>query len=127
VNRKETAVNEKSYPEYHSHLRSLLGKLGKELQGPMSGFGQLHKAALAEGALSAKVKELIALAIAVSARCQGCIAFHTHSALKAGASRPEILETLGVAVLMGGGPAAMYACEALEALEQFQAASTAKS
>jgi AhpD family alkylhydroperoxidase len=116
-----------TYPEYHSHLRSLLGKLGKELQGPMTGFGQLHKAAVADGALSAKVKELVALAIAVSARCQGCIAFHTHSALKVGASRPEILEALGVAVLMGGGPAAMYACEALEALEQFQTASTTKS
>ena len=112
-----------TYPEYHNHLRNLLGKLGKELQGPMTGFGQLHKAAVADGALSAKVKELIALAIAVSARCEGCIAFHTHSALKAGASRPEILD----AVLMGGGPSAMYACEAQEALEQFQAASTAKS
>ena len=87
-----------NYPEYHSHLRTLLGKLGKELQGPMAGFGQLHKAAVADGALSAKFKELIALAIAVSARCEGCIAFHTHSALKAGASRPEILEPLGVAV-----------------------------
>ena len=116
-----------TYPEYHSHLRNLLGKLGKELQGPMTGFGQLHKAAVADGALSAKVKELIALAIAVSARCEGCIAFHTHSALKAGASRPEILEGLGGAVLMGGGPSTMYACEALEALDQFQAASTAKS
>ena len=114
-----------TYPEYHSHLRNLLGKLGKELQGPMTGFGQLHKAAVADGALSAKVKELIA--IAVSARCEGCMAFHTHSALKAGAGRPEILEALGVAVLMGGGPSAMYACEALEALEQFQAASAAKS
>ena len=115
-----------TYPEYHSHLRNLLGKLGKELQGPMTGFGQLHKAAVADGALSMKVKELISLAIAVSARCEGCIAFHTHDALRAGASRPEILEALGVAVLMGGGPSAMYACEALEALEQFQAASSAK-
>jgi AhpD family alkylhydroperoxidase len=116
-----------TYPEYHSHLRTLLGQLGKELQGPMTGFSQLHKAAITDGALSGKIKELIALAIAVSAHCEGCIAFHTHSALKAGTTRPEIFETLGVAVLMGGGPSAMYACEALEALEQFQAASTAKS
>jgi AhpD family alkylhydroperoxidase len=115
-----------TYPEYHSHLRSLLGKLGKELPGPMTGFGQLHKAAIADGTLSGKIKELIALAIAVTSRCEGCIAFHTHSALKAGATRPEIFEALGVAVLMGGGPSAMYACEALEALDQFQAASTAK-
>jgi AhpD family alkylhydroperoxidase len=116
-----------TYPEYHNHLRNLLGKLGKELQGPMTGFGQLHKAALAEGVLSTKVKELIALAIAVSTRCEGCIAFHINDALRAGASRPEILEALGVAVLMGGGPSTLYACEALEALEQFQAALAAKA
>jgi AhpD family alkylhydroperoxidase len=116
-----------TYPEYHGHLRHLLGKLGKELQGPMAGFGQLHKAAVTDAALSTKAKELIALAIAVSARCEGCIAFHTHDALRAGASRPEILEALGVAVLMGGGPSAMYACEALEAMDQFQTASTLKS
>ena len=112
---------QQSYPEYRNHLRDLLGKLGKELPGPMGGFGQLHKAALTEGALSVKIKELIALAIAVSARCEGCIAFHVQGALKAGAARPEILEALGVAVLMGGGPSAIYACEALEAMEQFQA------
>jgi len=116
-----------TYPEYRSQLRSLLSKLGTDLQGPMSGFGQLHEAALADGVLSAKVKELIALAIAVSARCKGFIAFHTYDALRAGASRPEIVETLGVAVLMGGGPSAMYAGEALEALQQFQTAATAKS
>jgi alkylhydroperoxidase/carboxymuconolactone decarboxylase family protein YurZ len=64
-----------TFPEYHSHLRGLLGKLAKELPGPMTGFGQLHKAGLADGALSVKVKELIALAIAVSARCEGCMPF----------------------------------------------------
>jgi AhpD family alkylhydroperoxidase len=122
LSQKETDMTGQSYPEYHSHLRNLLGKLGKDLQGPMAGFGQLHKAAVADGALSGKIKELIALAIAVNSRCEGCIAFHTHDALRAGASRSEILESLGIAVLMGGGPAAMYACEALEALEQFQAA-----
>jgi AhpD family alkylhydroperoxidase len=118
---------EKSFPEIYNRLRALLGKLGKELPGPMGGFGQLHKQTVADGALTAKVKELIALAVAVAVRCEGCIAFHTHDALKAGASRAEVLEAVGVAVLMGGGPSAMYACEALEALEQFQTASAAKS
>jgi AhpD family alkylhydroperoxidase len=117
-------MSAQSYPAYQSHLRNLLGKLGKELPGPMGGFGQLHKAALADGALSTKVKELMALAIAVSSRCEGCIAFHTQAALKAEATRAELFETLGVAILMGGGPSAMYACEALEAIEQFQAASS---
>jgi AhpD family alkylhydroperoxidase len=112
-----------TYPEYYNHLRSLMGKLGKELQAPLAEFGRLHKATLADGALGVKVKELIALGIAVSTRCKGCIAFHTQDAIRAGASRAEILEALGIAILMGGGPSVMYACEALEALDQFQAAS----
>jgi AhpD family alkylhydroperoxidase len=114
---------EKQFPEYYNYLRGLLAKLGKELPGPMGGFAQLHKQAVADGALTGKVKELIALAIAVAVRCEGCIAFHTHDALKAGASWQEILEAIGVAVLMGGGPSVMYGAEALAALDQFQAAS----
>jgi AhpD family alkylhydroperoxidase len=113
---------EQTYPEYHQHLQSLMLKLGNELSGPMSGFGQLHRHALADGALSTKVKELIALGIGIAARCDGCIAYHVHDALKAGATRKEILETIGVAVLMGGGPAAMYGTEAFAALNQFETA-----
>ena len=95
-------------------------RLGRELSGPMGGFANLHKAATAKGALDAKTKELIALGIAVAVRCESCIAFHVHDALAAGASRAEVLDTLGVAVMMGGGPAAMYACDAFSALEQFE-------
>lgn len=115
-------MTETNYPERYSHLRSLTGKLAKELPGPMAGFAHLHKEALAEGALSVKVKELIALAISIRVRCDGCIAFHTHAALRAGATRQEVLEAIGVAVLMGGGPAAIYGSEALAALDQFEAA-----
>jgi AhpD family alkylhydroperoxidase len=74
-----------------------------------------------EGALSTKVKELIALAIAITVRCDGCIAYHVHDARKAGATRQELVETIGVAVMMGGGPSVMYGAEALEALNQFEA------
>jgi AhpD family alkylhydroperoxidase len=62
----------------------------------------------------------MALSIAIAVRCEGCIAFHVHDAIAAGATRQEIVETIGVAVMMGGGPAAMYACDAFEALEQFE-------
>ncbi len=117
---------EKQFPEYYNHLRGLLGQVGKELPGPMGGFAQLHKQAVADGVLTAKAKELIALAIAVAGRCEGCIAFHTHDALKAAASRREILEAIGVAVLMGGRPSVVYGAEALEALDQFQASAAAK-
>lgn len=111
----------KRYPEYYEHLQSLIGRLGKEIPGPMSGFGKLHKEAVADGVLPPKVKELIALGIAISVRCDGCIAYHVHDALRAGATKQEITETIGVAILMGGGPSLMYGAEAFEALEQFEA------
>lgn len=107
------------FPARRNELQSLMPRLGRELPGPISGFAGLHKAATADGALNAKTKELIALGISVALRCEPCIAYHVHDALKAGATRPEILDALGVAVMMGGGPAAMYACEAFEALDQF--------
>lgn len=109
-----------NYPARRNELQGLMMRLGRELPGAMGGFGNLHKAATAKGALDAKTKELIALGIAVAVRCKSCIAFHVHDALAAGASRAEVLDTLGVAVMMGGGPAAMYACDAFTALEQFE-------
>ena len=111
----------KHYPEYYQHLKHLMGKLSSEIPDPMGGFGRLHKTAVGDGVLDAKVKELIALGIAITVRCDGCIAFHVHDALEAGATHDEITETIGVAVLMGGGPSVMYGSEALEALEQFEA------
>lgn len=110
----------KDYPEYYGHLQQLVGNLRSGLSGPMSGFAHLHQKAMADGALSSKVKELISLAIAITVRCDGCVAYHVHDAIEAGATREEILEVVGVAVLMGGGPSVIYGSEVLEALEQFQ-------
>lgn len=109
----------KDYSKRYNDLTRLMGDLGDEIPATMSGFNSLHKASTAEGVLSTKTKELIALGIAITVRCDGCIAFHVHDALKSGASSEEIIETIGVAVMMGGGPALMYGCEALEALNQF--------
>lgn len=108
------------YPERHHDLQVLLGRLSRELPGTVAGFAHLHKEATAAGTLGLKFKELIALAIAVAIRCDNCVAYHVHDALKAGATHAEIVETLGVAMMMGGGPATMYACDAFEALEQFE-------
>lgn len=110
------------YVAYHRHLEERLTQLGRELPGPMTGFARLHKKAIEDGALSRKTKELMALAISVAVRCEGCIAYHTHDAIAAGATRQELLETIGVAIMMGGGPASMYAAYALDAIEQFMAA-----
>ncbi|MDD2877580.1 MAG: carboxymuconolactone decarboxylase family protein [Acidiphilium sp.] len=84
----------------------------------MKAFGTLAKSAHGGTALDAKTKELIALAIGVATRCQPCIAYHARDAARAGATRAEIAETLGMAIYMGAGPSAMYAAEALEAFDQ---------
>jgi AhpD family alkylhydroperoxidase len=109
-----------NYPQKYDELRAGMGRYGQASPDVMTAFQALHQAGAADGLLDTRTKELIALAIAVVVRCDGCIAFHVHDAIKAGASREEIVEALDVAVLMGGGPALMYVIEALEALEQFE-------
>jgi AhpD family alkylhydroperoxidase len=111
-----------TFPERHAHLQQLVTELGREASGPMSGFARLHASSVTDGELESKVKELMALAIAIAIRCEDCIAYHVHDALAAGASRKEIAETIGVAVMMGGGPAAVYGAQALEAVGQFESA-----
>lgn len=112
----------KNYPEIYGHLNELMGRLGAEAPEVMGGFAAIHSASSADGALPKKTKELIALAIGIAVHCDGCIAYHVHDALQAGASRAEVMDTVGVAVMMGGGPSVVYGCEALEAVEQFEAA-----
>jgi len=109
----------KDYSKRYNDLSRNMKTLGTRIPETMKGFSALHKASTAEGVLSSKTKELIALGIAITVRCDGCIAFHVHDSLQAGASSEEILETIGVAVLMGGGPSVVYGCEAMEALEEF--------
>ena len=86
-----------------------------------AGFGQLHKGAVADGALPAKVKEVMALAIAVVKQCDGCIAYHAKAAAHHGATPEEVAEALGVALLMDGGTATVYGPRAWEAYEEFSA------
>lgn len=109
----------KDYSKKYNDLTKAMSELGSKIPETMNGFNTLHKASIAKGALSSKTKELVALGIAITVRCDGCIAFHVHDALDSGATSQEILETIGVAVLMGGGPAVVYGSEAMEALEQF--------
>ncbi len=109
----------KDYSKNYNDLTKLMGELGDRIPATMLGFSELHKASVTEGALPTKIKELIALGIAITVRCDGCIGFHVRDALIAGASSEEIMESIGVAVMMGGGPAVVYGCEAMEALNQF--------
>lgn len=106
-------------PARYDTLRQGLDDLAGAVPAVMDGFSRLHRNAVTGGALDERTKELMALAVAVAVRCDGCIAFHVHDAVRAGASRDEVAEAIGVAVLMGGGPAAVYGTEALRAYDQF--------
>ncbi len=112
---------ENNHPANYQRLQALIAELSGSLPGTMQAFKGLHKQATADGALDRKTKELIALGMALSINCSGCVAYHVKQALESGASREEILEAVGVAVMMGGGPAVVYGCEALAALDQFLA------
>lgn len=100
-------------------ISTQLAKMRKEMPEVMAGFSSLAQAASKEGVLDKKTKELIAIALAVANHCPGCIGFHSQTLVKLQTSREELLETLGMAVYMGGGPSLMYAAEALEAFEEF--------
>ena len=109
----------KNYPKMATDLKTSVGRLSKGIPDTMKGFAAMRAAAHAEGALEPKTKELVAMAISVAVRCDGCIASHTNGAETHGASREEVLETLSMAVLMGGGPSVVYSAQALDAFDQF--------
>ncbi|WP_137127325.1 carboxymuconolactone decarboxylase family protein [Roseomonas sp. HF4] len=90
----------------------------------MKSFGALGAAATAAGALDTKTKELMALAIGIATHCDGCVAYHTRAALKHGATRQEVAETVAVGLYMGGGPAAVYGADALRAYDQMAGAAS---
>lgn len=111
-----------SYKERIGELNNYLGKVSKGVPDVMAAFGQLSKAAGKEGALDKKTKELIALAIAIAVKCDGCIGFHTKALAGLGATIEEIHEVCGMSVYMGGGPSLMYAADAVKSFEEFKGA-----
>lgn len=115
----------KDYPEIVRDISANLTTLRSDIAPVMQGFSAMAQAATKPGILDKKTKELIALAIGVATHCDGCIGFHTQSLVKLGASRAEIEEALGMAIYMGGGPALMFAADALGAFDQFQKLATA--
>ena len=111
------------HDDYNGY-RNQLGLGFQELYAAMpevgKAFGGIHQAASKDGKLDSKTKELMAVAISAVIRCEGCIALHVYNALKAGATDDELHETLGVAVMMGGGPAMVAATEAMQAAKDFR-------
>jgi AhpD family alkylhydroperoxidase len=109
------------YSQIIDDLKQPSRSLSQAIPDVWAGFGQLHKAAVAEGVLPAKIKELMALAIAVVKQCDGCIAYHAKAAARKGATAEEVAEALGVALLMDGGTASTYGPRAWEAYREFAA------
>jgi AhpD family alkylhydroperoxidase len=103
---------------YLAGVSARMKEMRNEHPDVMKGFSALAQAALKPQALDAKAKELIALGISVAVRCDDCIGFHVKAALAHGATREEIMETLGMAIYMGAGPSVMYASHVLDAYEQ---------
>jgi AhpD family alkylhydroperoxidase len=108
----------KSFKQITGDVSKALATMRHDVPEAMQGFAALSRAALKPGALSALDKELIALAIGVSSRCDACIGFHVQSLIRLGVSREQFMETLAVCTYMGGGPTLMYAAEAVRAYEE---------
>ena len=106
------------HPGLMQDINNSLAPFRKAQPTAMAGFGQLAKAAITDGELSGKHKELIAVAIAVTQGCSGCIGFHVKALVQLGCTRGELEEMLAVCVYMGGGPALMYSAEVISAWEK---------
>jgi AhpD family alkylhydroperoxidase len=109
-----------------NHFRDGLAELGSQgralramIPDVYRGFTEMDRAAMASNALDKKHKELIAMAIGVAVRCDGCIAAHARGAFAAGASKQEAAEAIGVSILMQGGPATVYGARAYAAFCEF--------
>ncbi len=100
-------------------LRAPTRELRQAIPQVYAGYKQLHDSALAAGALDARTKELMALAIAVSKECDGCIAAHARAAVLHGATPAQAAEAIGVTFLMNGGPATVYGARAFAAFQEF--------
>ncbi len=109
----------KDFPKIATTLSGDIRDLRAAAPEVMKAFSGLAQSATTSATLDHKTKELIALAIGVALRCDGCIAFHAKALVAAGATREEVAEVLGVNVYMGGGPSMVYSAQALEAFDQF--------
>lgn len=107
------------YPQLAKDLTKTIKDMRQGIPATMEAFSALAKASTEAGALDTKTKELIACALAVAVRCDGCIAFHVKAAVRHGATREEMLETIGMGIYMGGGPSMVTGAEMLQAYEQF--------
>lgn len=105
------------WKSYQNQLNAAIGEIGKLSPGTVKGYLGLADAGKQTNHLDAKTRELIALAVAVTTRCDGCITVHTAAAVEAGATREEVAEALGVAVALNAGAALVFSARTLEAFK----------
>lgn len=108
----------KDWLQYRKELTGRIGEIGKLSPDTLTGYQMLSKAGSKTGHLDAKTRELIALAVSVTTRCDGCITVHAGEAIKHGASREEVAEALGVAVALNAGAAMVYSARVMDAMNQ---------
>lgn len=104
--------------EVLGELRQPARELREHIPDVIGAYATMQRAALADGALSAKVKELIALAVAVTRECDGCVAAHARGAARQDATEEEVAEAIGVAILLNGGPGTVWGPRALTAFKE---------
>jgi AhpD family alkylhydroperoxidase len=109
----------KDFAQIANDVATGAGLLRQGAPDAMTAFASLAKAATAPGALDTKTKELMAVAIGIAVRCEGCVAFHTKMAHRHDATREELLETVSLAIYLGGGPSSVYGADAVRAYDQF--------
>lgn len=104
------------WDKYHSQLMAQIGDIAAVSPDVVKGYSTLSQAGAKTNRLDAKTRELIALAVAVTTRCDGCIAVHSKKALESGATKEEIAEALGVAVALNAGAALVYSARVMDAI-----------
>ena len=114
-----------SYKDLIAAVSTKTAQMRQGIPEVMQGFNAMAQAAGKSGALDAKTKELIAMALSVGSRCDPCIGFHAQTLVQLGGTRAELAEALGMAIYMGGGPSLMYAAKTSAAFDEFSAAAAA--
>lgn len=104
--------------EIREELRQPALDLRSEIPEVFRAFGDLSRSAMADGEISTGFKELVALAIAATRECDGCVAAHARGAARAGMTRRQVAEVLGVVILMNGGPGTVWGPRALRAFDE---------
>ena len=112
----------KSNDEVRAELRQPALDLRAMIPDVLKGYADMARASFGEGELAAKMKELIALSIAVTRECDGCVVSHARGAAARGATRQEVAEAMGVAITMNGGPGTVWGPRALRAFDEAVAA-----